>query len=85
MQESLLRVYKKVGKTFELYWHTLVPPADNQEIGWYITALREPIDSITPNQLGIRTLYNKETHDRVRQGDIVCLRGEQCYIIDSRE
>lgn len=83
-QGSLLRVYKKVGKQYNIYWTAIVPPTKNSAV-WYAKALRNSEDTLTDNQQGIRALYEKETDDRIRQGDIVCIRGEQCYVIEPNQ
>ncbi|MDH3930360.1 MAG: hypothetical protein OEV22_20715 [Deltaproteobacteria bacterium] len=80
---TLIRVFKKAkkGSAWDVFWACVVPKEASTTVAWVVSALREPTDDLSTEQLGIRTLYDNETDDRVRQGDIVCVGGDQCYII----
>jgi hypothetical protein len=79
---TLIRVFKKskTGRYYDIFWY-LELPKTSTPVGWYVKALREPTDDLSTEQLSIRSVYDAQTDDRVRQGDIVCVDGEQCYII----
>lgn len=83
MRDLKLRAYAPTDNRLSLIWELVVDgELREKDETWFIQALKADFDEIDFIQSEIREKFTEATDRKgIKQGDLLCIGGKQCYII----